>query len=416
MDWKQFRFCWNQDLVNYLKQQKDNGRTIVLVTGAHEIVALKVIEQMPFIDEVLATTDDENLTGLSKAKKLEERFGKKGFDYIGNEAIDLAVWRNSRKAFAVNCGDSFFRRMRRDLPELEQIHIRQPQTFPILKAIRPYQWVKNILVFLPLAAGHLFFDVGSWINAIVMAIAFSCAASAFYIFNDLLDLHADRDHPTKRNRPIASGQLMPLPAIFISATLFIMGCLMGFQLGQAAFLSLLSYVALNFAYTIWLKSQPLLDVIALGSLYTNRVIAGGFAVGAPVSSWLLAFSVFIFLSLGLVKRFTELTIKRRSGGEHVARRGYYYDDANFVFVLGLSTGLISVLILALYFTSETAEALYSDPLLLWTIIPVVFYWISRIWLIAHRRQLSHDPVLFAVKDPTTYVICALIACIAIISM
>jgi 4-hydroxybenzoate polyprenyltransferase len=410
IDWQHFRFCWNESVMQYIKQESAKGREVILATGAHAAIAEQVVEKFPCFSGFVATSADENLTGKRKAAALVQRFGSKSFDYIGNDKVDIPVWRAARKAVLVNCDKSIYQQLERESIDYEVLLEKEGALASLLRALRPHQWVKNILVFFPLCAAHMFVDAVAWGNALLMFVAYCLTASSFYVFNDMMDIHADREHPKKYERPFASGALSPLFGIFYFLVLLASGLAAASVIpGQGALLSLLCYIVLNASYTIWIKSSVLLDVIVLGLLYMIRIISGGLAVGATPSSWLLAFSAFLFLSLGLVKRYSELVLKQDSGIEKVAGRGYKPSDSTFVFMLGLTNGLLATLVLAFYVNSDSAFQLYTNPYLTWAVVPAVLYWVSRIWLIAWRREMNHDPVVFAVKDMPTYLTAAFVA-------
>lgn len=410
INWENFSFVWDAEVVEFLHAESLKGRRIILATGAHAIIAAKVLERFSFFSDFLASSDNKNLTGKEKAAALVDRFGPKNFDYLGNDMVDVAVWRCSRKALLANCDRSVFRKLKSEGISFETVSQKKDGKLSFLRALRPHQWVKNFLVFTPLFAAHMFTEQMAWLYAIMMFSAYCLTASSFYLFNDIMDVHADRKHPVKHKRPFANGEISPTSGFLSFAILLFMGIFAAHMIpDQGALISLMCYIILNASYTLYIKSLVLLDVVVLGLLYTVRIISGGLAVGATPSSWLLAFSAFLFLSLGLVKRYSELTIKQEAGEEKVAGRGYFSSDSLFVFVFGLASGLMAVLVLALYVNSSSAYILYSRPVLTWAVVPAVLFWISRIWLIAWRQHMNHDPVVFAVKDLATYCTVAFIA-------
>lgn len=280
----------------------------------------------------------------------------------------------------------------------------------LLRALRPHQWAKNVLLVLPLVAAHRVGDVGAWVTVGVAFVALSMIASGTYLVNDLMDLPADRKHPQKRHRPLASGAL-PLNVAGIAAGMLVLG---GLMLGLAALplpavLWLMAYTALTIAYSMELKRRCLVDVITLAGLYTLRILLGAAAVGVMVSHWLLAFSMFLFISLAFAKRYIEAAAMADTGDGDarpgkLARRGYMWCDADMIRTVGPVNGYLAVLVIALYINNPDVNALYSSPFLLWLVCPLLFYWISRIWFLAHRGQLHHDPVLFALRDPHSYAV------------
>jgi 4-hydroxybenzoate polyprenyltransferase len=284
-----------------------------------------------------------------------------------------------------------------------------------IKALRLHQWVKNALMFVPILLAHQIFDVAKLSTLVVAFMGFNICASSVYLLNDLLDLSADRKHPRKRNRPFAAADL-PLKQGLAAIPLLLAA---GFGLAVLAsppFAAVLAtYYALTLAYSFDLKRRPLLDVFALASLYTLRIIAGGIAASVVLSPWLLGFSVFLFLSLGVVKRVAEIGASRQQGSAVLNGRGYRVDDLPMLEILGVAAGYASVVVLALYVSAPDSRVLYPHHQLLWLFAPLVLYWISRVWLITHRGEMHDDPIVFALKDPVSHVIAALAAVIMVIA-
>lgn len=268
-----------------------------------------------------------------------------------------------------------------------------------LRQLRVHQWVKNLLVFVPLLASFQFLANLDGVASLAFAFfAFSLVSSAVYIFNDLLDLENDRAHSIKRNRPLASGKISVLQGLVVGIVLLVLGIALGFMAGYQFLLVLLAYLVLTFVYSIWLKRISLVDVIALAALYTLRVVAGGFATGIELSFWLLAFSVFFFLSLAWVKRYAELESLQKSGGSTAVGRGYFVTDMPLILVFGASSAFLAVLIFALYLDSSAIREQYALPEVGWLAIPFLMYLISRMWFKAHRGQMNQDPLLFLFRD------------------
>jgi len=282
------------------------------------------------------------------------------------------------------------------------------------RALRVHQWVKNFLVFVPLLMAHLVFDRDRLAAAACAFAAWCLCASGVYLFNDLLDLEADRSHPRKRSRPLASGALAARAAVPAAAVLVAAGLALAFLLLPAAFgAMLLIYLALTSLYSAHLKRRPVLDVLVLAGLYSLRVLSGGYATSVPVSPWLLAFSMFLFLSLAFVKRYTELR-DEGAGEASLARRGYAREDTELLRSFGAASGYLSVLVLALYINqSREVTQLYRRPELLWLAGPCLLYWLTRVWLLAHRGRLHEDPVVFTVRDPVSYIVGAVMAALIV---
>jgi 4-hydroxybenzoate polyprenyltransferase len=282
----------------------------------------------------------------------------------------------------------------------------------ILRLLRPHQWVKNLLVFAPLVLSHRPEDTHR-IDEAVWAFALFClVASAGYAFNDWRDVEADRHHPEKRRRPLASGAVpvawvLPL-ALGLLAVAFAISIL---RLPRAFTASLAAYVLATLLYSVWLKSRPLVDVLLLAGLYTLRILAGGAATGIALTPWLLAFSMFLFLSLAFAKRHAELAHAEDDAG-HLKARGYRRDDIELIETVGITSGYLAVLVVAIYINDPLAATLYRHPLLLWLICPILLYWITRIWLFARRRALHQDPILFALRDPVSWITALLITTLA----
>ena len=279
----------------------------------------------------------------------------------------------------------------------------------IPQALRVHQWVKNLLLFVPVLLDHKILDLPVVSKALVAFAAFCCAASGAYILNDLLDSEADRRHTTKRHRPFAAGTLSRPFGMVMVPLLFAVALLCSLWLSPKFLILLVTYVVLTTAYSLYLKRIAILDVLLLAGLYTLRVLAGVAASHVRFSTWLLAFSMFLFLSLAFLKRYNELSALPGGANETVARRGYLRGDREWLGSMGGVSGYLAVLVLALYINSDQVIALYETPLLLWLICPLLLYWISRMWLLAHRGQIDEDPILATARDPVSYIIAALMA-------
>jgi len=283
--------------------------------------------------------------------------------------------------------------------------------------MRPHQWVKNLLVFVPVVLDHKLFDPPTMARATIAFIAFCCAASSAYILNDIADVEADRQHPTKRYRPFAAGTLSPTFGIVLAPVLLAMGFVLSWRVLPSSFLELLAiYVVLTGAYSLYLKRVAVLDVLLLAGLYTLRVLAGIAGADVRFSTWLLAFSTFLFLSLAFLKRYTEVNAMDGAPTEQVRRRGYLRADREWLGSMGAASGYLSVLVLALYINSEQVMALYRQPLALWLICPLLLFWIGRMWLLAHRGRVHDDPIVATVRDPASYAVGALVALVLYLAL
>jgi 4-hydroxybenzoate polyprenyltransferase/phosphoserine phosphatase len=389
---------YNDDLLAWLQDQRAAGRRLILCTASDRAIAEPIAEHIGLFDEVMASEGVSNLAGRNKAAALEKRFGRGGYDYVGNSNADLHVWQNARRAIIVNAGE----RLARAASKVSEVEKEFPA--PALglgvfrRVLRAHQWMKNVLLFVPLLAAHDIFDFTSWIALLLAFVSFSLCASTVYIANDLFDLESDRTHPRKRARPFASGTVPAWVGVVIAPVLFGLSLLIGSLVG-AGFLSwLLVYFVVTCIYSWRLKQLVLVDCLTLAVLYTLRIIAGGAAAGLPMSFWLLAFSLFLFLSLAFVKRYAELQLQIAQGKEKAHGRGYLTADASLIQMLGINTGVAAVVVLALYLNSDAIIVQYQKPELVMGAVPIMLFWISWIWLQTHRGNMHDDPVVFAIKD------------------
>ena len=401
---------FNTHLLKFLTQQRLHNRHLVLVTAANEKIAEDIAAHLNIFDEILASNKTNNLSGKSKADALVEKYGEQGFVYAGNANIDLNVWQHAAAAIVVNGSDSLIQKAKK-LTMVEEVFPKEHKTSlkVILKAIRIHQWAKNMLIFTALILSHNWFNTDALELSIFAFLSFSFAASSIYIINDLIDLEADRKHRTKRNRPIAAGILSIQSAVTIVPFLIALSFFFASKINLDFVIILSVYLILTTAYSLYLKPIALIDVITLTSLYTIRIVAGAVAVNVPLSYWLITFSMFIFLSLALIKRFSELKNLVQQGETISLSRGYHTDDLPAVSLFGISSGYISVLVLVLYTHDLQADTLYSTPNWLWFVAIAVLYWISRMWLLAFRGKMNEDPVLFAIRDRNSYIVSLLVS-------
>jgi 4-hydroxybenzoate polyprenyltransferase len=331
---------------------------------------------------------------------LVEAYGVGGFDYAGNSAEDLPVWRSARRAYVVNAPAGIEQRAR----DLNNVAAVMPSQAPTLrdwmKGLRLHQWLKNLLLFVPLVAAHRYTEPLLVIDALIAFLCFGLCASSVYVLNDLLDLRDDRRHPRKRLRPFASGRMSVGLGLTVFPGLLLMSfTLAAWQLSGAFVLGLATYYAVTLAYSLALKRYMVLDVITLATLYTLRIIVGAVALGIPLSFWLLAFSMFMFLSLALVKRYAELYGAQALGSSERTRgRGYFPNDLHMIAALGAASGYMAVMVLALYINDPDIIQFYSRPEFIWLACPLILTWISRVWMLADRGRMNEDPVIFAVRD------------------
>lgn len=406
---------YHQSFLDYLKKEHMAGRRLIMCTAADETVARRVAEHLNIFSDVLASDGVRNLKGSKKATLLSQMFGQEGFDYAGNALSDVLVWQQARQVVVVGAS-ARVQRLAAETKKVEQVFaITESRLRALGRALRPHQWIKNILVFVPMIMAHRFFD-GSVLAAAVEAwLSLSVCASALYVLNDALDLSADRRHTTKRFRPLAAGQLPLSWAVVAIPLLLLVSFLIGSLLPRDFNLILLAYALGSLVYSLWLKQVVLLDVIFLSGLYAIRLLAGAKAADVPISFWLLAFSIFFFMSLALVKRVAELVNLSANQGMPWGR-GYQAEDIRLLATLGATSGYLSVLVLALYINSQEVMVLYQRPELLWVICPLLLYWISRLWLLAHRGQVNEDPILFAFSDKISYALGGLVTLIVILAI
>lgn len=399
----------------FLRQEKLAGRKIILATAADANIAQAVADHLGLFDQVIATDGHNNCKGANKRQAIADALGAAAFDYIGDSRADLPVWAAAEQAHLVNPSQRVYQQVQ-NMAQVGKVFRDGPASGwgrALILAMRPHQWIKNLLLAVPMLVGQQVADPHRWLLLAAAILTFSLTASALYLINDLLDLPADRAHPIKRRRPLASGAL-PIPlAMALALALLVAGPLLAVLWLPKGYLAALgAYAVLAGAYSLWVKGQAVLDVLWLAGLYTLRLIAGGVAVDVFPSAWLLGFAVFLFLSLAFVKRYAELAMIQQNQGQQALGRGYHVDDLGLVGVVGPVSGYLAVLVFALYINSQAVLELYQKPQLLWLICPLLLYWITRLWLLAHRKQLRDDPFLFAVTDPATYVVAALTAGIA----
>jgi 4-hydroxybenzoate polyprenyltransferase/phosphoserine phosphatase len=407
---------YRADVLDYVREARSRGRTVVLATAADHQVAHEVAAHLGCFGAVIASDGARNMSETRKSAALVSRFGRGGFDYIGDSRADLPAWGAANAALLVDPSRWLLRRAR-SLARVQHV-FATPRQLPmaIVRALRVHQWLKNALVFVPVVMAHQVLDSQRLIAATVTFVVFSLLASSVYITNDLLDLESDRQHPRKKGRPFAAGDLSITTGLALSAGLLCAGLVLGLlALPAAAVAATIAYAVVTAAYSLWLKRLVVADVIVLASLYVLRVVAGGMAADVPLSHWLLGFSMFVFLSLALMKRHCELTIWQRLGRTDVAGRGYQAGDREWIGSMGAASGYMSVVVLALYITSRDVEALYRWPTLLWPVCVAMLFWITRMWALAYRGTIDDDPVLVAIRDRTSYVLGASVAMLMVVA-
>ena len=392
---------FDETVLALIRTAREAGREVALVSASDRRVVQAVADHLGLFDVVLGTGDGDgaNLGGQAKAEILVARYGERGFDYVGDCATDLPVWQAAHRAYSNNPSAALARRASARGITLEPTRPRPSAidaVLPYLRALRPHQWSKNVLVFLPVLAAQQFSGL---LLAFIAFLMFSLMASSVYLLNDLVDLPSDRQHARKRNRPFAAGEIPLVHGVLISVGLILTSLTVAALTLPPLFLAVLSgYFAVTLAYSFVLKRKLIVDVVTLAGLYTLRIIAGGAAVGVMVSPWLLAFSVFLFFSLAAIKRQAELVDQIAEGKEASPGRAYLSGDVSVIQIMAICAGQAAVLVFALYIDSPAVSTLYARPGILWLICPILLYWLSRIAILTHRGHMDDDPIVFAAKD------------------
>jgi 4-hydroxybenzoate polyprenyltransferase/phosphoserine phosphatase len=393
---------YNKNVINYIKRHRKKGGYTALVTASNQVVADKIAKYLNLFDEIKGSSKKLNLKGNTKNFFLITRFGVKNYDYMGDSINDLPIWKNANKAITVNANSDIIKACKKInsnclhlKPELSQ------NTFlNYIKVIRAYQWIKNILVFVPMLAAHQL-TTQNFIDGTLAFIAFCLISSSVYVINDLLDLNADREHPNKKSRPFASGIIPIKNGLIIFLLLFVPGITMSFFIEFYFFSLMLIYFILTSLYSIVLKKIIILDICILGILYTLRIVGGGFATEIQISVWLFAFSIFLFLSLAAVKRQSELVGLKKRKKIKILGRNYQVRDLPIISMTAISAGFISVLIAGLYINTPDMLVLYSKPWTLGAASVVLLFWLMNIISASSRGVVDDDPIIYAIKDNTS---------------
>ena len=394
------RLPYRGEVLELIEKEREAGRKTALVTGADQELAEFVARHLGLFDEVYGSHRQVNLTGRNKAAFLAEHFGESGFDYVGDSAADLEVWRRAGGAYVV--GSERIIRRAAAVADLKLAISRRPvSALTWINALRGHHWAKNLLLFLPLLLAHTVLP-----NLIARTflgfLLFGACASGLYIFNDLMDLHSDREHPWKKQRPFAAGEIS-IPQGLLASLILLGGALgAGFLLKAEFGFALVGYATLTMWYSLQLKQKAILDVFVLSSFYSFRIIAGALLSKTPLSQWFLAFSLFFFLSLAMAKRYSELVHAGDLLKSGASGRGYLSNDGELLLSLGVASSFAAAVILSLYVHSPEVRVLYVSPEFLLLLCPIVLYWLSRNWLLAHRGELREDPVTLAIRDKVSY--------------
>lgn len=405
---------YNEDLIEFLRQQHEAGREIYLATASNEKYASQLVAHHDFFSGYLASNEHRNLSGTVKGDAISEQTSGEGFSYVGNSRKDIPVWRQAREVLLVDGEPGLIGHLKRTGISPDKVFSVPARPWLYLRALRPHQWAKNILIFLPAIAAHDF-SAHTLTISIAAFFAFSLCASSVYLLNDLLDLEADRLHPRKKSRPFAAGAIDLRYGVMMIPLLLILGFTTAGGLSSNFCLVLLIYYAATVGYSLGLKKFALVDVMLLSGLYTVRVIGGAAATEISLSYWIMAFSVFIFVSLALVKRCAELNTMKLMERDSSIGRGYMVSDLEYLHGMGIASGYLSVLVMALYIHSEEIRNLYHSPDIMFGVVPMLMYWVSRMWLKAGRGEMDDDPLVFAIKDRQSQIIMACMGAVVVLA-
>ncbi|HAW08158.1 MAG TPA: UbiA family prenyltransferase [Bacteroidetes bacterium] len=398
--------AYNQDVIDFVRLEKSKGRQIILATASLEPIAKQVADYLGIFDKILATTPQLNLRGNNKRQILIEYYGEKGFDYIGDAYVDLYIWESSRYAYLVRPPKFLLWRAEK-IARVEKIFPpKKSKIETFFDEIRYKQWLKNTLIFVPILLAHRF-ELIEYLYLLIGFIAFSFTSSSIYLLNDLIDIPSDRKHPLKRNRPLASGEMHITTGFYLSIFFFVAGFIISIAFLHPAFVIVQAiYFLSNWLYSRYLKKEVIIDIVVLSILYALRLIAGAVQADVDLSNWLLTFAIFLFLSLATLKRYLELGLLQKDGRSN-SSRGYTIEDRPILQLSGVSLGLISSLIFALYTQSDKVAALYSHPNYLIGIVLVIVLFLLRTWVLSSRQVQNDDPLEIVMKDRVNYILLAI---------
>jgi 4-hydroxybenzoate polyprenyltransferase/phosphoserine phosphatase len=409
-------FPYRPEVLELLRSNRASGGRNVLATASHQLVANAVAEHLGLFDEVIASDPTANLKGAAKRAALESRFGAGKFDYVGNSSADLDIWKGCGCAFTIDVRPSLARKVRARCQNVRQLVAHRSSYKAMIKALRPVQWCKNLLLLVPLILAHKWGDHTRIIDTLLGCVAFSSCASAAYVLNDMLDIADDRKHAIKRHRPFAAGRLSVPTGMVMMLLLVAIAFAISINLLRPRFtLVLLGYLCGTVGYSTYFKTRLLVDVFVLAGLYVIRIFAGAIAADVSLTPWLMAFSLFLFISLAFAKRYAELTRAVRNQQTQLAGRNYQVGDLEIIQSIGPGSGYMAVLVFCTYINSDLVRTLYRHPNVLWLICPVLMYWITRLWFLARRHALHDDPVVFALTDRVSLMAGVLVACLILIA-
>lgn len=392
------RLPYNQDILTYISDARESGRKVILASGSNGRIVRSISEYLGIFDDVLASDAKTNLTGALKLQAIRQLVGSDNFEYIGNASVDLILWESATLRGIVSNSHGLISRLKSMDPSTRVFTQAIGPIRETLKAIRLHQWVKNLLLFIPLIAAYGIGNGSEWVSTLLGFVAFSTLASASYVVNDLADIENDRANLHKSKRPFANGTISIPKGLLTALSLGILSFAISSALGIQFFFCILAYLGLTVTYSLLIKKLALVDIVTIALLFTLRIIAGGAAAGIEVSFWLLILSFFLFVSFALVKRYAELEHVFRSGGDAAKGRGYRSTDLPLIQAMGVGSGLVAVLVLALYLDSDTVRFTYAVPEIGLLALPAFLLFNGRIWLKAHRGEMHQDPVVFAIRD------------------
>lgn len=402
----------NKEFYSFLLTQKKNGRKLYLATATNEKFARAIIDNDRIFDGYISSTEKVNLKGKYKLQEIKKL--SPNFSYAGNDAVDFEIFQEAEQKLLVNPSYAARKKISQ-APVTQVFDLNYFDSKAWLKQLRVHQWLKNLLIFVPLFVAGQFTNIYNIAIIACAFFAFSLLASATYIINDLLDLESDRAHSRKRNRPLASGQISIQQGMLASLVLFVVSISLSLVIGLPFFYVILMYLCLTLFYSFKVKQYIAMDVLTLALLYTIRIFAGAAAIGVVASFWLIAFSIFVFLSLALVKRCSEIQSMGVEGKKRAKGRDYTVEDYAVLKSFGASSAMMAVLMFCFYINNNVLTDQYQQPNLLWLIVPALCYWLMRMWIKTHRGEMHDDPIVFSFTDKgslTTIGFCALITVVA----
>ena len=406
---------YQQCVLDLIHQRQTMNGNVILATAADSRIAQAVANHLGCFSSVIASDGETNLSGSKKLAAIRS-LADDDFDYVGDTWVDIPIWRAAKRAIVVDGNDPLLNKLQAEMPVTQLGKKREVSVGVILRAMRCHQWIKNILLFVPMFLAHQIGEVSIWINNTIAFFSFSLVASSVYVLNDILDVESDRSHPQKKQRPFAAGLIPLSTGLRLSALLLIAGLTASFALVSATFAWLtIMYLVVTLGYSFYFKRQPVIDLLLLAWFYTHRVVLGGEAVDVEVSQWLYGFSIFFFMSLAMLKRFTDLLELEKFGMTVAHGRSYESADLPLFRSMGPATGFISVFVLAMYISIETDPNLYAQSKVLWLICPILLYWIMRLWFLANRGQLDCDPIVFALRDTVSHGVAVVVGLIIVIA-